>query len=263
MSELKADWKSAVDPASGRTYWYHRVSRVSTWERPNFIEDAHADDHLNDPANAGSYEGPEEDSTPEDDNEAAYNLLRDIQNSVGQKQIELLEKLYFNIISTNCTYWATLDGLVETLVFFSASDVERDVRIASLKCLCTLAIDRAVASTVFCSNTTWLEIAEAMLHWKNEYISLICASCLFATLLIGPTSVLIDNTIRTSIERLLQNVFDDSQTGSSYFSLYHRPGTNDYGLINERVLQLWMLVAKAGHSLAAWLVLVTMNVALR
>jgi hypothetical protein len=36
------DWKSTVDPNSGRTYWYHRKTRVSTWVRPNFKEDAEA-----------------------------------------------------------------------------------------------------------------------------------------------------------------------------------------------------------------------------
>ena len=29
-----SEWKSAVDPNSGREYWYHRVTRVSTWTKP-------------------------------------------------------------------------------------------------------------------------------------------------------------------------------------------------------------------------------------
>lgn len=39
MSENPADWRSVVDPASGRTYWYHRKTRVSTWTKPDFIVD--------------------------------------------------------------------------------------------------------------------------------------------------------------------------------------------------------------------------------
>lgn len=29
-----SNWRSATDPHSGKTYWYHKVTRVSTWERP-------------------------------------------------------------------------------------------------------------------------------------------------------------------------------------------------------------------------------------
>lgn len=39
MSENPTDWRSVVDPASGRTYWYHRKTRVSTWTKPDFIVD--------------------------------------------------------------------------------------------------------------------------------------------------------------------------------------------------------------------------------
>ena len=36
MSENPEDWRSAVDSGSGRTYWYHRKTRVSTWIMPDF-----------------------------------------------------------------------------------------------------------------------------------------------------------------------------------------------------------------------------------
>lgn len=32
-------WRSAIDPKSGKTYWYHRVNRISTWIRPPFMPD--------------------------------------------------------------------------------------------------------------------------------------------------------------------------------------------------------------------------------
>ena len=32
--ENPADWRTAVDANSGRTYWYHRKTRISTWECP-------------------------------------------------------------------------------------------------------------------------------------------------------------------------------------------------------------------------------------
>ena len=37
--ESASDWKSASDPKTGRTYWYHRKTRVSTWVKPVFVED--------------------------------------------------------------------------------------------------------------------------------------------------------------------------------------------------------------------------------
>ena len=31
----KSLWISAVDPKSQRTYWYHRITRESSWKNPN------------------------------------------------------------------------------------------------------------------------------------------------------------------------------------------------------------------------------------
>eukprot|EP01031_Cornospumella_fuschlensis_P045306 gene45306-55429_t len=38
MTENPEEWKTAVDPNTGRTYWYHRKTRVSSWTKPNFRE---------------------------------------------------------------------------------------------------------------------------------------------------------------------------------------------------------------------------------
>jgi hypothetical protein len=32
-------WRAAVDPKTGKTYWYHRIRRISTWVRPVFTSD--------------------------------------------------------------------------------------------------------------------------------------------------------------------------------------------------------------------------------
>lgn len=32
-------WRSAIDPKSGKAYWYHRVNRISTWIKPPFMPD--------------------------------------------------------------------------------------------------------------------------------------------------------------------------------------------------------------------------------
>lgn len=31
---MSSIWREAVDPASGRSYYYHLVTRETTWERP-------------------------------------------------------------------------------------------------------------------------------------------------------------------------------------------------------------------------------------
>jgi hypothetical protein len=32
-------WRAAVDPKTSKTYWYHRIRRISTWVRPVFTSD--------------------------------------------------------------------------------------------------------------------------------------------------------------------------------------------------------------------------------
>lgn len=34
-------WRAALDPKTGKTYWYHRIRRISTWVKPVFISDLH------------------------------------------------------------------------------------------------------------------------------------------------------------------------------------------------------------------------------
>jgi hypothetical protein len=38
MESVK-DWKTAADAKTGRTYWYHRKTRVSTWKKPDFYDE--------------------------------------------------------------------------------------------------------------------------------------------------------------------------------------------------------------------------------
>ena len=38
-SDDAEQWRSAIDPKSGKTYWYHRVNRISTWIKPPFMPD--------------------------------------------------------------------------------------------------------------------------------------------------------------------------------------------------------------------------------
>jgi hypothetical protein len=38
MESVK-DWKTATDAKTGRTYWYHRKTRVSTWKKPDFCDE--------------------------------------------------------------------------------------------------------------------------------------------------------------------------------------------------------------------------------
>jgi hypothetical protein len=46
-------WRSAIDPKSGKTYWYHRVNRISTWIKPPFMPDL-----LSSPAASSSTSSP-------------------------------------------------------------------------------------------------------------------------------------------------------------------------------------------------------------
>lgn len=41
MSDDKDNWRSVVDAASGRTYWYHRRTRETTWLKPSCLEEKH------------------------------------------------------------------------------------------------------------------------------------------------------------------------------------------------------------------------------
>jgi hypothetical protein len=41
---MPTEWRAAVDAATGRTYWYHRKTRQSTWECPVDFQDENSTD---------------------------------------------------------------------------------------------------------------------------------------------------------------------------------------------------------------------------
>ncbi|KAJ1439389.1 hypothetical protein B484DRAFT_427707 [Ochromonadaceae sp. CCMP2298] len=69
MPENPAEWRSTLDPSSGRTYWYHRKTRVSTWVKPDFGEDEDEDEGEGDERGLGQGQGQGQGGGPQTQSE--------------------------------------------------------------------------------------------------------------------------------------------------------------------------------------------------
>ncbi len=66
-SDDPADWREAVDAGSGKIYYYHRKTRVSSWEKPMCLQllDDEEEDYLSAEEEAENNEEEFRDVDPE------------------------------------------------------------------------------------------------------------------------------------------------------------------------------------------------------
>jgi hypothetical protein len=76
-------WRSAVDQKTSRTYWYHRVTRISRWSKPSFMSSS----------NESSLENSEKDTSISNDlmrrKTIADNYNYEVANSVDAQRIRI------------------------------------------------------------------------------------------------------------------------------------------------------------------------------
>ena len=87
MEEDPEQWRSAVDQKTGRTYWYHRVTRISRWSKPSFLSSSEFD----------SFDVFDEDTSVSNDlvskKTIAKKYQREVANSADAQQSRIRDVL--------------------------------------------------------------------------------------------------------------------------------------------------------------------------
>ena len=255
MSELDdpAQWRSAKDPKSGRTYWYHRVNRISTWIMPPFLvgeivtspaythdrREANGDnktftgvqiqdEYFCNETGQSSNEQLQVNGTEnigneqlDDSNEDSSIILSNAVNSLTSPdeyyRVDALLLLSSRCISSEEAFLqlACTGNLMNNIISIITEGHSRSCRQLALKILCSMAICKE-ASSIFVQNPSWVLILQRYDSWTGDNESSILF-CIFVGCLYSSTwqvKNLISDKMNQSILTFLSTMIEsDSQDG--------------------------------------------------
>lgn len=209
------DWKAATDPTTGRTYWYHRKTRVSTWTKPDILREvelaaaATINPQPNVPAQPSNTQiNQARPSTSGTNTSAAVNVARPqpattttttatttaAANKINYKQPEenrfiptyttndhaQLKRIYQSLfqqktVDTLGSRSAML--LIQDLIEFILKSLDQSANIRALECLWKVSSIEELQLTIMSSESPWMLL--------GNYLQKLPNSNSFATLLLN------------------------------------------------------------------------------
>lgn len=198
------EWRSAVDEKTGRTYWYHRITRESTWTKPKCFEQSH---------NSGTGGG-----RPISNNSQGYEILLQMLEGLGNPDVlvELLHEnspdlqeeavqLFLSCCIPSTVYFlakepGAIDGLVKIIMLTSTSIPTRR---NALRSLCSLALQPSTME-FFLTSQGWISLAVHFMKWP-DIESTILFIILICLLLSGKARSLITKDIILLLKQFLDH----------------------------------------------------------
>lgn len=207
MSEEASNWREAVDPSSGATYYYHRKTRETTWIRPACL-DTLAPAPLGAIAVAPASEGPtatfkirsSDHASIETgwETDVAYDGSLDAGNygdgaadGDDEDEGEYMSYLLAQCFSESADVLLTEDpDLIDKLVGAAALARKEPYtpRRVSLRCLLLLSVGRDAPRLGFHPSQSWVTLAGLVHRWgeDGDFESGIVYCCILSLLLGGP-----------------------------------------------------------------------------
>ena len=189
-------WRSAVDAKSGRTYWYHRTTRQTTWKMPECLVEVQK-------SNEGTYVCIFFKMIWRDDRICADNggyrellsmldglatpseLINLLDKPPVETQFEVLKIIFNCCLPTTAAAWAQHSGFIDKLSNIIMRTHSVDVRVLCLRILFGLAAAPECAPA-FRVSKGWIAIADGVPKWTDVnsavlfsyFISLLCSGVL-------------------------------------------------------------------------------------
>jgi hypothetical protein len=261
-AELPEDWRSATDPNTGRTYWYHRKTRVSTWVKPNFIGDSNAEAAVPISSNSALLTNPESSKPKNTSKPIELGILRFRPTNNLEANDRSLKDLFIAISTTSADELSDNSTLLSDLVNFVINTQPKSSRIAALKCIWKLSLSRIIATTAFQLNQSWNSMWMFISRWE-DLESVILLSAIHSNLCIGPSYGLIGQEAMDTLSSKLEDVVEKNNPADLKSSVKAISIDSISYIIEENALGWYTSLAQYGHELPAWLILVVATAALK
>lgn len=280
--DLPANWRSVVDPNTGRTYWYHRKTRISTWTKPACLNDISAPSNPP-PAKSESKQAkvdakpvsskptqsvpqPQQHQQPKQQ----LSLSESIDRSLANNDNANLQLLMSYIKPINVKAVASQRSLISSLVNIIIQTKLTAARQAGLRCLWSLSRDRKCVAINFHANQSWVSLANQYHKWEDVESVLLLSACL-SNLLVGrATYSLVTSNMKEALVGYLSRICETTDLAAKssgdgtavnvelFLSTSADASSSESAepLVSAASLQLYSVLISNGHSLPALLVLV-------
>ena len=269
--DLPANWRSVVDPNTGRTYWYHRKTRISTWTKPACLNDDLAPQNPS-VSKVEAVRGKNSNGsgvTKQDTKPKQLSLSESIDRSLANKDNANLQLLMSYIKPINPKAVAAQQGLISSLVNIITQTNLPAARQAGLRCLWSLSRDRKCVANNFHSNQSWVSLISHYHKWEDVESVLFLSACL-SNLLVGrSTYSLVSSNMKEALIGYLNRIFESTNilSGSSgatdglavnldLFLSFNSEAGESEPILGPAFFQLYAVLIRHGHTLPALLSLV-------
>ncbi len=226
------NWRSAVDPTSGRSYWYHRLTRESTWIMPECLN----------PALAGDVH----------DKDEHIDFLDDTDET-----------------ATNARESLEID-LITTMVNEVTQTGSKQTRLRCLWSLWDLSIRiKSEVGVMFHVNQSWTSLC-GQLHLWHDSESVLLLAAVLCNLSVGRSTLfLVSASMKEVMLRRLDDIFSTAaQFELSAFMAVNYTGGDVHcpqhlNVLSEQVIGSFGALVVCGHELPAMLLLVFVQQAIR
>lgn len=241
-----------MDERSGRTYWYHKFTRESTWTEPECLKAIRA---RSDPSAGPLGVILDGVATPQD-------IIRRLYTNSDMVQMEAIHLISGTLNAETVFEWCSHAEVLSALCFVcSHSSVSSALRLAALKLIWAFT-SFPEASSLFVNSSDWKHLVEYLPCWDVESGILLCAT--IALLSIGPVKTLIQSSVYSFALNWVASScdIDKSVDGDSLFA----PVSNDDDaahLLSVGTLCLLSDAAQQGSSICAYTLLFISTLAIR
>lgn len=255
--ERMADWKSAVDASTGKTYWYHRKTRVSRWTKPEFIEEA---------AMLGS---AAIDTVVKDTSTTVAQVSkpkglvfqRDIYrfySSDSKTDKSALDKLFAVIPEKSFEHSLLLDSsIISDLVSSCVQTDEVDVKVALLRCVWRIASMRHISLKAMQQNQTWMALSPYLARWNNLSVRVLILAT-FVSMILGETTDMVSDEIYSALCQDARDIYLGEQLPSELIGVLKTVQE-----VSPCLLSLSAEQGSKGHVLPSYFLLILCKLTLR
>jgi hypothetical protein len=206
------DWRTAVDERTGRTYWYHRITRESTWTKPKCFETI---DISQSPSSSSLLFDHHHDITTE----KGYVTLLQMLEGLGGPDVlvELLHdqspdlqneaiQLFLSCCLPSTVFYlakepGAIDGLINIIMSTATTTPTRRL---ALRSLCSLALN-SDARDYFVSSQGWISLAVHFMKWPDLESTLLFIILISLLLFSEQTRSLITTDILVLLSQFLDH----------------------------------------------------------
>jgi len=247
-------WRSAIDKKSGKTYYYHRNSRNSTWKKPRCLIEMEELQYPN--TNSPNFDFTEAVNTINKILGGSMSLdilIKNLDSSDIDTRENAIELLLCCFVPSTMNYLAHNEALINNLINIvikidsdrldSNSTINRNCRRSALKCLWCFST-KVELSFIFQRNQAWTILHKFLPAW-SDIESVIIYSYMISLLLCTPVSSIITPSMTDFICKWFDdNYFNKLKVLSKAYPILDldhlicHPSPNGVSLLDETILYI-------------------------